>query len=49
LANVSNCMGAERIDDEPNGSAASKLSDDAGDVRNSTRALASYWLGAIRQ
>jgi hypothetical protein len=48
LASVSNCNGAERIDAETSG-AVSMLSGEAGDVRIATLALASYWLGAIRQ
>jgi hypothetical protein len=32
-----------------NASDDSRLSEEAGEVRNSTLALASYWLGAIRQ
>src|ERR1035437_6910533 len=49
LASVSNCSGAERIDAEISGSDPPRLSEDAGDVRSSTWALASYWLGASWQ
>jgi hypothetical protein len=42
-------MGAERIEAETEVSDESRLSEEAGAVRSSTLALASYWLGATRQ
>jgi hypothetical protein len=42
-------MEDERMEAETGGSDASRINGEAGAVRSSTLALASYWLGAIRQ
>src|SRR5580704_16485883 len=49
LASVSCSSGADRIEAAASGPDVSRLSAEAGAVRNATRALASYWLGAITQ